>query len=103
MSRRSDENAEEGSDSAGFGSFLRGLLSGIPWSESVSSEETFALSAPPSQKMSIHNANGKTRVVGEDRENIEPAGRLKEGDRLVVAGQAGLKDGAEVRIVGNEA
>lgn len=42
-------------------------------------------------------------AVLEDRENIEPAGRLEEGDRLVVAGQAGLKDGAEVRIVGNEA
>jgi membrane fusion protein (multidrug efflux system) len=42
-------------------------------------------------------------TVLEDRENIEPAGRLEEGDRLVVAGQAGLKDGAEVRIVGNEA
>jgi len=39
-------------------------------------------------------------AVLEDRQNIEPAGRLEDGDRLVVAGQAGLKDGAEVRIVG---
>ena len=35
----------------------------------------------------------------EDRDNIEPAGVLSAGDRIVVAGQAGLKDGSLVRDV----
>ncbi|MEM7049356.1 MAG: efflux RND transporter periplasmic adaptor subunit [Acidobacteriota bacterium] len=35
----------------------------------------------------------------EDKENIEPVAGIAAGDRLVVAGQAGLKDGAEVRVV----
>jgi len=36
----------------------------------------------------------------EDRDNIEPDGILQEGDRIVVAGQASLKDGSKVRLVG---
>lgn len=36
----------------------------------------------------------------EDRDNIEPAGVLEPGDRIVVAGQAGLKNGSLVRLVG---
>ena len=39
------------------------------------------------------------RPVLEDRDNIEPAGELSAGDRIVVAGQAGLKDGSLVRDV----
>lgn len=37
--------------------------------------------------------------VLEDRDHIEPAGVLEAGDRIVVAGQAGLKDGSLVREV----
>ncbi len=40
------------------------------------------------------------RAALEDRDNIEPAGILDEGDRIVVAGQASLKDGSKVRLVG---
>jgi membrane fusion protein (multidrug efflux system) len=36
----------------------------------------------------------------EDKNHIEPAGGVASGDRVVVAGQAGLKDGVEVRLVG---
>ncbi len=36
----------------------------------------------------------------EDRDNIEPVGILEVGDRIVVAGQASLKDGSKVRVVG---
>jgi membrane fusion protein (multidrug efflux system) len=39
----------------------------------------------------------------EDRANVEPAGGLAPGDRVVVAGQAGLKDGALVRLAGKKA
>ncbi len=36
----------------------------------------------------------------EDKSFVEPAAGFAAGDRLVVAGQAGLKDGARVRLVG---
>lgn len=36
----------------------------------------------------------------EDRDHIEVGDLLGEGDRIVVAGQAGLKDGSLVRLVG---
>jgi membrane fusion protein (multidrug efflux system) len=39
--------------------------------------------------------------VLEDRQHIEPDGVLAEGDRVVVAGQAGLKNGSLVRDVEN--
>lgn len=41
----------------------------------------------------------------EDKEWIEPESdsELREGDRIVVAGQAGLKDGSKVRLVGDPA
>lgn len=35
----------------------------------------------------------------EDKHHVAPAGGLEAGDRLVMAGQAGLKDGAKVRIL----
>ena len=67
-----DERPCEG-DSRGFGGFLRGLLSGIPWSESAHAEEQIVLDPPEGRHMSIHNANGKTRVFGEDRDDIHIA------------------------------
>lgn len=36
----------------------------------------------------------------EDRDNIEPTGILELGDRIVIAGQASLKDGSKIRLVG---
>ena len=39
----------------------------------------------------------------EDRDNIEPMGELAEGDQIVVAGQAGLKDGSLVRLIEEQA
>ena len=43
----------------------------------------------------------KIDPVLEDVRNIEPAGGLVEGDQIVVAGQASLKDGALVRLPGD--
>ncbi len=37
-----------------------------------------------------------------DKNNIEPAGGLEEGDRIVIAGQASLKDGALVKLPGEQ-
>lgn len=42
-------------------------------------------------------------AVLEDKGHIVPAGGVAAGDRVVVAGQAGLKDGIEVRLVGASA
>lgn len=40
------------------------------------------------------------RPVLEDKEHVEPApGTFAAGDRVVIAGQAGLKDGAAVRVL----
>ena len=36
----------------------------------------------------------------EDKLNVEPEAGFAAGERVVVAGQAGLKDGAKVRVVG---
>ena len=43
------------------------------------------------------------RPALEDRDNIEPLDGLAEGDRIVAAGQASLKDGSLVRLVGEGA
>jgi len=56
---------------SGFGEFLRGLLAGIPWSERAEVDETVRLAAPRSGLLRIDNSNGRTRVIGEDRSDIE--------------------------------
>ncbi len=44
----------------------------------------------------------RVAVVLEDAENVEPADGFSEGDRVVVAGQSGLKDGTRVRLPGEK-
>jgi len=55
----------------GFGGFLRSLLSGIPWSESAQGMETLSFAPPRGTLLRVHNANGKTRVVGEERSDVQ--------------------------------
>jgi len=55
----------------GFGDFLRSLLAGIPWSDRAEVLETVRFGAPRSRTLRIENANGKTRILGEDRDDIE--------------------------------
>lgn len=74
MNPHSDSDEESGDTSreqGGLGGFLRSLLSGIPWRESLSDEETFTLPRPTGTNLLIHNANGRTRVIGEDRDDVE--------------------------------
>ncbi len=71
MSKRFDQDRDYAEDARGFGGFLRSLLHGIPWSESTHTEYTFRLDPPDGRHMTIHNANGKTRVIGEQRDDIE--------------------------------
>lgn len=45
----------------------------------------------------------EVRSALEDSDNVEPAAGFAAGDRIVVAGQAGLKSGAKVRVIGEPA
>jgi len=38
-----------------------------------------------------------------DADHVEPAGGLAEGDQVIIAGQAGLKDGAKIEVVDPDA
>ena len=67
-SKRGDR--EEG-DSIGLGGFLRSLLSGVSFGEKAEREEVIRLSRPSGDALKVHNANGRTQVFGEDREDIE--------------------------------
>ncbi|MEB2346378.1 MAG: DUF4097 family beta strand repeat-containing protein [Deltaproteobacteria bacterium] len=61
----------EGDGRGGLGGFLRSLLAGIPWSERVEVLETRTLPAPRSGALRLDNANGMTRILGEDRSDVE--------------------------------
>jgi DUF4097 and DUF4098 domain-containing protein YvlB len=55
----------------GFTEFLRSLLAGIPWSDRAEVKELLHFDAPRSGLLRLDNANGKTRVIGEDRDDVE--------------------------------
>ena len=68
--RRRDEDCQEGPE-RGFTGFLKSLLSGIPWSERAEREETVHVDAPAGGSIRIHNPNGRTKVSGEDRQDVQ--------------------------------
>ena len=69
MTLRRDE--EEGLAASGFSGFIRSLLAGIPWSEHAEGVEELHFEAPGHSVVRLHNANGRTRIIGEDRSDIE--------------------------------
>ena len=69
--RREDDLGTSPLGAHGFGGFLRSLLSGVPWSERGEAEDTLTLPAPDAGLLRIHNANGRTRLVGEERSDVE--------------------------------
>jgi hypothetical protein len=69
--RREDDLGQSPLGAHGFGSFLRSLLAGVPWSERAERSETLRFARPISGELHIHNANGRTRVVGEERDDVE--------------------------------
>lgn len=72
MGRRPDESDEKTTqEGPGFGGLLRTIFSRIPWAEQLSEEEVIVVPAPSGQTLSVRNANGKTRVRGEDRDDVE--------------------------------
>ena len=71
LRRRIDpEDCGDGAE-RGFGGFLRSLLSGIPWSERATGEERIVIAAPASHQLRVHNTNGRTCVIGEERDDIQ--------------------------------
>jgi len=68
--RHSYDDCSEDEAGSGFGGFLRSLLAGIPWSDRAEREETFELDKPASGKIKISNANGRTRIIGEERDDV---------------------------------
>jgi len=66
---------ERESRSTGLGGFLRSLLAGIPWSESAHADVAMTLAMPSGRRMDVLNANGKIRIVGEDRTDIDVKAR----------------------------
>jgi len=66
------EERSGGQFSSGLlGGFIRGLVSGIPWSESAEGSQTLNLDIPKKKVVHIHNANGRTVIIGEERDDIE--------------------------------
>ena len=69
--RRTASDDVDTNGEGSFGNFLRSLLAGVPWSERVEREEVLHISRAASKAFRLYNANGRTRVIGEDREDIE--------------------------------
>ena len=71
MTSRRRERNEEACAEGGLTGFVRSLFSNIPWSERLETEETLDLEVTEKRLLSVYNANGRTAVSGEERDNIE--------------------------------
>ncbi len=72
---REDDASESARGRSRIAGFLRTLLAGVPWSESAEAEDAMQLDAPRAGRLRIHNANGRTRVRGEEREDVHVLAR----------------------------
>jgi hypothetical protein len=105
-SRHRHDTACNGDDaSGGIGGFLRSLLAGIPWSESAERQDTISFKVPRGGLLRVQNSNGRTRIVGEARDDVlvtackraraessEAAQRLIDEIRLHESVAAGVLD-----------
>lgn len=66
-----DNEPNEPDTNPGFGGLMRNLFSRMSWGEQVSHEESLVVPAPAGCSINIYNANGKTRVCGESRDDIK--------------------------------
>lgn len=66
----SNRNEQNGCEEQGFGGFLRSLFEGVPWRERAEREETASFAAPSAGVLRVHNENGRTCVLGEDRSDV---------------------------------
>ena len=95
-----DMNGERTGRSSGLGGFLRSLLSGIPWSERAEGSETLHLDPPSGGILHLNNSNGRTHVVGQDRDDIEIVASKHSRAESGEAAQALLES---IRLVANQA
>lgn len=70
VKRMADRHEGSCHETGGLSHFLRSLLSGIPWSERAGEDFDLNFDAPVAGRVEITNANGKTRVIGEDRDDV---------------------------------
>lgn len=99
MSIRGKESSGHGL----LGGFFRSLLAGIPWSERAEATSTLRLKAPPEgASLRIENANGRTYVRAEDRDDIvvqahksARAENQEEAERLVEKIRVASSEGGE--------
>ena len=68
---REQSHSDEPDEGFGLGGLLRSLIKGIPFCEGAESQETLHLARPSRSSLTINNANGRTRVQGEERDDIE--------------------------------
>jgi hypothetical protein len=89
VSRKPHEACEE---EGGIGGFLRRLIPGVPFAERAEVEETLEVPRPPSGAFHIHNSNGRTRITGEDRDDILITASKKARAESQAAAQQVLED-----------
>lgn len=99
MKRRDKPGGSGERGERGFGGFLRSLLAGIPWSELAEGTENLSFPAPKGAVLRLQNTNGRTRILAEDRDDIEV--------RAAMTARAESSDAARkllsrIRVVGHE-
>ncbi len=71
MGELNDHDDCEEQPSGKLGGLIRSLMAGIPWSECAEGQDVVTLDLPRGNVIHVHNANGKTQIIGEEREDIE--------------------------------
>jgi hypothetical protein len=99
MTLREPGSGERRATERSFGGFLRSLLSGIPWSERAEAEEKVSIEAPPTGRFRVSNSNGRSRVSGEDRSDIQVTAMKSARAESVEAAERMLRD---IRLVFTE-
>ena len=96
--RRPESEPGEGAE-RGIGGLLRSLLAGIPWRELAEGTETLRFPAPRGGVLRLQNTNGRTRVVGEERPDVEVRAAMTARAESSEAARRLL---SRIRIVGHE-
>ena len=82
--RRTASDEVDTNGEGSFGNFLRSLLAGVPWSERVEREEVLHISRAASKSFRLHNANGRTRVIGDHLNQSKVViTKSKEGSKIL--------------------
>ncbi len=91
-SRARDGLHSDEHEGLGLGGLLRSLIRGIPFCESAASEEAFHIPRPGASAITIHNANGRTRLFGEDRQDIKLFAAKRARAETVEAAEQMVRD-----------